>query len=292
MSRKLRTVNRSRPTTTSLLTRLTHVAVVASLATAGAAAAANAPVLSLSQSIELPSVSGRLDHLAIDAESAQLFVVALVANSVEVVLRAGKRVARLRGIHEPQGAVYLPESRRLLVANGSGGGVTAFVDGKPLPVASAGELDDADNLRFDAAEGLLYAGYGHSLAIVDPATMRIRKRIELAGHPEAFELERAGRRIYVNVQSLPADRVELMALGIKEQIIGVDSSPASARRRPLRVGANRAHLARRTHRAVRGRAVDDLRGGSIGWRRRGRSPGLHGQVALVNAAPQASQTSH
>ena len=167
---------------------------------AGATVAADEPVLSLFQRIELPSVFGRLDHLAIDAESARLFVVALGANSVEVVdLRAGKRVARLQGLHEPQGVVYLPESRRLLVANGSGGGVTAFVDGKPLPVGSASELDDADNLRFDAAEASLYAGYGHALAVLDPATMRISKRIELAGHPEAFELERTGRRIYVNV---------------------------------------------------------------------------------------------
>ena len=193
-------MNRYRRPTTSLLTRLGSGVVSSVLAMANAAAAEDAPVLSLSQSIGLPSVTGRLDHLAIDAESARLVVVALAANSVEVVdLRAGKRVARLKGLHEPQGVVYLHESRRLLVANGAGGGVTAFVDGKPPPVASAGELDDADNLRFDETEGWLYAGYGHALAIVNPTSMRVSNRIDLAGHPEAFELERAGRRIYVNV---------------------------------------------------------------------------------------------
>ena len=76
----------------------------------------------------------------------------------------------------------------------------AFSDGKPPPVASAKGLDDADNLRFDGATGLLYVGYGHALAILD-TDLRLVVRVALSGHPEAFEFERAGPHLYVNVPS-------------------------------------------------------------------------------------------
>ncbi len=167
---------------------------------AGRPAAAQA--LLLTQRVELPSVQGRLDHMDIDIAGDRLFVAALGANSVEVVgLSAGKRIARLQPLHEPQGVAYLPDARRLFVANGNGGGVEAFADGKAPAVASAGGLDDADNLRFDAAANLLYVGYAHALAVLDPNTLRVIKRIELPGHPEAFQLESTGQMIYVNVPS-------------------------------------------------------------------------------------------
>ena len=162
---------------------------------------AAAQSLVLDQRIELPSVQGRLDHLGIDLACGRLFVAALGANSVEVIdLRAGKRVARLQPLREPQGVVYLPESRRLFVANG-GGGVQAFADGKSPVVASAAGLDDADNLRIRPAENQLFVGHAHALAVVDANMLRVVKRIDLPGHPEGFELENAGELIYVNMPS-------------------------------------------------------------------------------------------
>jgi hypothetical protein len=79
--------------------------------------------------------------------------------------------------------------------------VQAFADGKAPAVASAADLDDADNLRFDPAENQLYVGYAHAIAVVDAKTLRVVKRIELPGHPEGFQLERATRLIYVNMPS-------------------------------------------------------------------------------------------
>lgn len=156
----------------------------------------------LDQRIELPSVRGRIDHMDIDVDGGRLFVAALGADSLEVIdLRAGKRVARISSLHEPQGVLYLPEGRRVFVANGSGGGVQAFADGKVPAIASAADLDDADNLRFDPAKKLLYAGYGSALAVIDPDNLGVLKRIKLAGHPESFQLESMGRLIYVNVPS-------------------------------------------------------------------------------------------
>lgn len=158
--------------------------------------------LVLDRKIDLPSVQGRLDHLGVDVEGERLFVATLGADSVEVIdLRAGKPTARLQPLHEPQGVVYMPESRRLFVANCAGGGVQAFADGKAPAVASADGLDDADNLRIRPAESQLFVGYAHALAVVDVNTLRVVRRTVLPGHPEGFEVENAGRLIYVNLPS-------------------------------------------------------------------------------------------
>jgi DNA-binding beta-propeller fold protein YncE len=63
-------------------------------------------------------------------------------------------------------------------------------------------LDDADNVRYDADANLVYAGYGNgALAVIDPDTAVQTARIPLDGHPESFQLETLGTRIFVNVPS-------------------------------------------------------------------------------------------
>ena len=59
---------------------------------------------------------------------------------------------------------------------------------------------DADNLRYDAATHTLYVGYGAgALGLIDTASKQHVGDIKLAGHPEAFQLEQAGPRIFVNI---------------------------------------------------------------------------------------------
>jgi hypothetical protein len=62
-------------------------------------------------------------------------------------------------------------------------------------------LKDADNVRYAAAEGLVYVGYTSALAVLDGSAAKLVSRIELAGHPESFQLEHSGTRIFVNVPS-------------------------------------------------------------------------------------------
>ena len=70
---------------------------------AGARVACAEPLVP-EQRIELPSVQGRIDHLAVDVDGGRLFVAALGSDSVEVVdLRAGKRVERITSLHEHAG---------------------------------------------------------------------------------------------------------------------------------------------------------------------------------------------
>jgi hypothetical protein len=161
---------------------------------------ASAQSLALEQTVALPAVQGRLDHMDIDIEGNRLFVAALAAGSVEVIdLKAGKRVRRLQPLHEPQGVAYLAATRRLFVANGAGGGVAAFEDGNAAALVSAKDLADADNMRVDLSTGQLYVGHAHALAVLDPRTLHVIARVDLSNHPEGFELERKGNRIFVNV---------------------------------------------------------------------------------------------
>lgn len=138
--------------------------------------------------------------MSIDVDRGRLYVAALGSDSVEVVdLRAGMRVDRITSLHEPQGVLFVGRTNRLIVANGSGGGVQAFADGRAPAVAAQASLDDADNLRLDSSSGQVYVGYGKALAVLDPDALRVIGRVDLAGHPESFQIESAGRRLFVNV---------------------------------------------------------------------------------------------
>ena len=157
--------------------------------------------LVLARTIELPGVTGRIDHLDVDLEGNRLFVAALAAGSLEVIdLGAGRRIARFAPLSEPQGVAYLPARHRVVVAVGGSGRVEAF-ESAPAAVAGVGDLDDADNVRFDPRSDRIWVGYGRGLAILDPDALAVARRIPLPGHPEAFELEPSGQRVFVNVPS-------------------------------------------------------------------------------------------
>jgi len=155
--------------------------------------------LELVQTIPLPGVRGRIDHLADDADEGRLFVAALGNDSLEVVdLRVWSRIARVTGLHEPQGIGYVRSANRLFVANG-GGGVDLFEASSLRQLSRIERLDDADNVRLDRSSGIVYVGYGHALAAMDAASGKRLDSIQLAGHPESFQLESMGTRIFVNV---------------------------------------------------------------------------------------------
>jgi hypothetical protein len=58
--------------------------------------------LRLVQTIPLPGVSGRLDHMAVDLEKNRLFVAAVANGTLEVLdLNAGKAINSIPGIKDP-----------------------------------------------------------------------------------------------------------------------------------------------------------------------------------------------
>src|SRR2546428_1623480 len=91
-------------------------------------AASDAGPLRLIQTIPLPGVEGRIDHLAVDLAGQRLFVAALGNNTVEVIdLKKGQRLHSVAGFKEPQGIAYLPETNTVAVADGGGRVVTPLV---------------------------------------------------------------------------------------------------------------------------------------------------------------------
>jgi hypothetical protein len=83
--------------------------------------------LRLAQTIALPAVEGRIDHLAVDVQSQRLFLAALGNNTLEVIdLKAGKVIHSVKGLREPQGVAFVPEANAVYVANGGDGNCEAF----------------------------------------------------------------------------------------------------------------------------------------------------------------------
>lgn len=157
--------------------------------------------LVLETKIPLGDVQGRIDHLAIDAAHRRLFVAELGNDTVGVVDIAGRKVVRrLAGFDEPQGVAYFSQTDTLYVANGGNGVLAAFRGAQLEPVGKLDLGDDADNIRIDRNEGRLYVGAGRgTLTTIDAAAFKKVGESQLKAHPEAFQLEGEGSRIYVNV---------------------------------------------------------------------------------------------
>jgi hypothetical protein len=155
----------------------------------------------LEKTIPLPGVEGRFDHLAIDTAHKHLFVSALGNNTLEVVdVGAGTRVTSLQGMHEPQGCGFASDFHKLYVANGKDGKLRIFDSSAFKPASEIDFGDDADNVRYDAPHKQIWVGYKDGvLGGLDAATNKRLGDIFIDAHPEAFQMEKNGPRIFVNV---------------------------------------------------------------------------------------------
>ena len=160
--------------------------------------------LRLAGTVPLPQVEGRIDHLSIDVKGQRLFVAALGNNTIEVIdVKNGKHLSSVPGLHEPQGIVYVPDTNRLYAANGADGSLQVF-DGSSFQLLKTIPWGkDTDNVRYDPREQRIYVGYGSgALGVMDKDGARLGE-IPLDAHPESFQLETGGPRIFVN---LPGSR--------------------------------------------------------------------------------------
>src|SRR5437870_8152388 len=166
--------------------------------------------LTLVGTIDLPGVEGRIDHLAIDTAAQRLYVAALGNNTVEVLdLKNSSHVKSVPGFREPQGIAFLPDAKLVAVANGQGEGVQ-FIDANDYHLTKAVRLgDDSDNVRYEPAAQRLFVGFGGgALAAVSPADGKVIGEAKLTGHPESFQLDRSGSRVFVNVPT--ADHIAVV----------------------------------------------------------------------------------
>ncbi len=163
--------------------------------------------LRLIDSIVLPGLAGRLDHLAVDVRGNRLFVSALGANSVAEVSLTNRSVRTLPGFAKPQGILFAPGINRLFIASGNDG-LCRILDGSSLSTLNTVPLSPgADLLDYDAAARVLYVGHGGKdagrdygeVAIIDAVLGRLRKNIRLPAHPGAILVERNGPRLFVTI---------------------------------------------------------------------------------------------
>jgi DNA-binding beta-propeller fold protein YncE len=138
-------------------------------------------------------------------------------------------VHTIEGLEHPQASLYLPSSDRIAVSSQSG--KLRFYDAASYALVKTldfGANADVDNMRYDAGSRLLFAGFGKGasggLAVIDPTKMDQVYSFELGSHPESFQLNKAGTRIYVN---LP-DQKALAVIDRKTGAINKWSVPAIA----------------------------------------------------------------
>ncbi|GEP58688.1 YncE family protein [Reyranella soli] len=192
--------------------RLLIVAVLIGVLSAGPSLAGDPPPLALEAKIPLGTVKGRIDHMAVDPDHGLLYVAELGNDSVAVVDLAERDVAhRIGGLSEPQGVAYHAATGTLYVANAGDGSVRLFqaFDFTPLGRLALGA--DADNIRIDSWRNRIVVGYGKgALAVIDPASRRKIGEMPLDSHPESFQFDETGSRIFVNVPQA-------------DQIVGLDA---------------------------------------------------------------------
>jgi hypothetical protein len=179
----------------------------------------SAEPLELVATIPLPGVSGRFDHFAIDPAGQRLFVAALGNNTAEIFdVAAAKRIKSIPGLRKPTGIAFLKDLNQFAIANGEDGSLKIFHATTYQLIKSIPSLDDADNVRLDMPAKRIYVGYGDgALGIIDTRTMKQIASIKLAGHPESFQLETNGSRVFVN---LPAAKQIAVVDRTKESVIG------------------------------------------------------------------------
>src|SRR5882672_10043299 len=126
-----------------------------------ACTASRAQALRLLQTIPMPNVKGRIDHMDVDVEGKRLFVAGVENGSFEVVdLEAGKWVRSIPGFKKPQGALVVSEFNKLFLASGDDGMLRVFRT-DTLELLDSIHLEPGPNrVVYEPKSKLVYVGYG------------------------------------------------------------------------------------------------------------------------------------
>src|ERR1700738_2942338 len=147
------------------MNRISRIWVVAVVLLIGCARVAHSqdakPPLRLVQTIRLPNVKGRLDHMDVDVKGKRLFVAGLENGTFEVLdLQAGKWVRSIPGFKKAQGALFVPELKKLFLASGDDGMLRVF-RGDTFELLDSIHLEPGQNrVLYEQKSKLVYVGYG------------------------------------------------------------------------------------------------------------------------------------
>ncbi len=162
--------------------------------------------LRLVQTISIPNVKGRLDHMEVDVRGNRLFVAGLENGTFEVVdLLSGKWTRSIPGFKKPQGALYVPEFNKLFLESGDDGMVRVF-RGDILQLLDSIQLEPGPNrIVYEPHSQLVYVGYGGKDAGKDYGEVGIISAkddkhvgdIKVSAHPSELLLKRSGTTLFV-----------------------------------------------------------------------------------------------
>ena len=97
------------------------------LSSAPGALAQNNPPLRLVQTIVMPNVKGRIDHMDVDLDGKRLFVAGIENGTMEVLdLNAGKWMRSISGFKTPTEMCYVRDLNKLCVASRDDGMIRVF----------------------------------------------------------------------------------------------------------------------------------------------------------------------
>jgi DNA-binding beta-propeller fold protein YncE len=178
--------------------------------------------------IRLTKVEGRMDHMSVDVKGQRLFATAFDNHTLEVIdLKTSRQINTIPDLDEPQGAYFDPETNRLFIACGGDGTVKIF-DGTTFQLVQKITLDlDADNVRYDSRGKYIVVGFGGekflagkvtrpggggALEVLDLMGKKVAE-IPTDAHPESFQLEKTGTRVFVNVPDKQEVEVADLAKG-------------------------------------------------------------------------------
>jgi DNA-binding beta-propeller fold protein YncE len=163
--------------------------------------------LTLTATIELPGVTGKFDHFAIDETGNRLFAAATGNHSVEVINLADNKIEQsIPNLGKPHGLAWVPATKSLYVADGLLAELLWY-QGMPLKRMGTIQLsDDADDMVYSEAKHRLYVGHGGTdagnparIAVIDTNLFKLKANIPVASHPEALDIDAADQRIFANI---------------------------------------------------------------------------------------------
>ncbi len=182
------------------------------IATAGMAISAGSQEpLKLVQTIPLPGVKGRLDHMDVDVRGKRLFIAGLENGSIEVVdLQAGKRTRSIPGFKKPQGIFYVRQLKKLFVASGDDGMLRIFL-GDSFDLLDSIALESGPNrVAYDPHKSRLYVGYDGKdggkdygeVAVIDAKKDKRIGDVKVSAHPAEILADNAGKTVFVAIPKL------------------------------------------------------------------------------------------
>ena len=149
----------------------------------------------------MPEVKGRIDHIDVNVKDKVVYIAALDNNTVEVVdIQNGKVIHSIKGLDEPQGVGYIPQTNEIFVANGGNGDCYFYSAATFEKRATIHLSSDADDVRYDSTTKSIYVGYGNGgIAIINAVTHKQTGDVKLPAHPEGFQLDKAANILLVNL---------------------------------------------------------------------------------------------